>query len=55
MPTEDANYIVNALNNLGRSLENSTSRVSRNPVENPCFDTLIDGQAMARIRGAARV
>ena len=28
MPTEDANYIVNALNNLGRSLENSTSRVS---------------------------
>ena len=28
---------------------------TRNPVENPCFDTLIDGQAMARIRGAARV
>ena len=28
---------------------------TRNPVENPCFDTLIDGQAMVRIRGAARV
>ena len=28
---------------------------ARNPVENPCFDMLIDGQAMARIRGAARV